>query len=226
MLPLCGRPVLEIMLERLNKFHSNIIIATTNDGSENPIVNLCIKLGVKYYQGDTENVLSRYYEAAKKFGAKEKDLIIRCTSDCPLIDPNIIENAIIEYETGKYDFFSTGHPSCGFPFGFSAELFTFEMLEEANENAKNGFEQEHVTPYFYHSNKNRFKLGEYYNPYPDASKYRLTLDEEDDYTAIKELYKLLDCKTDFNYSELLEILIANPYIYNMNAHIHQKTFKE
>ena len=66
MLPLCGKTVLEIMLDRLNEFKENIIIATTNDGTQTPIVDLCKKLGIKYYEGDTNNVLSRYYEAALK----------------------------------------------------------------------------------------------------------------------------------------------------------------
>ena len=220
MLPLCGKPALEIMLERLKEFKKNIIIATTDDGTEKPIVELCKKLDVKYYQGDTNNVLSRYYEAAVKFGAKNETIIVRCTSDCPLIDPDIVQSVINTYQSGSIDHISAS----GFPRGLDAEAFSFSLLQEAFLNATKDYEKEHVTPYIYLTNKEKFKLAQF-NSDKDASKYRITLDEQEDYLAIKEIYKKFNCNTSFNYDELLSVLKENKYIYELNAHIEQKKLK-
>lgn len=216
MLPLCSKTVLEMMLQRLEVFKENIIIATTNDGSEAPIVKLCESLHVNYYQGDTENVLSRYYHAAEKFGADEESIIVRCTSDCPLIDADIIKNAVEFFKQSDAEYVCACQES-GFPRGMDTEVFTFKHLQEAYENASTPHHKEHVTPYI----KEHVKCAMYKNK-NDHSKYRLTLDEKDDYKAIKELYAKLKCRSDFSYEELIETLEQNSYIYEMNKHVEQK----
>lgn len=217
MLPLCDKTVLEVMIDRLEPFKDKIIIATTNDGTQKEIVDICNKLNLKYYEGDTQNVLSRYYESAVKFGAQNDDIIVRCTSDCPIIDKNIIQNTIDTFVSSEADYTS----SCGFPRGMDTEVFRFSLLKEANENASSDYEKEHVTPYMYRTIKDRLKITAFKNK-NDDSKYRLTLDEKDDYKAIKEVYKLFDDQTDFSYQELMLKLHENPYIYSINSHVEQK----
>ena len=217
-LPLCEKTVLEVMMERLEPFKDNIIIATTNDGTQQPIVEICQKLHLKYYEGDTQNVLSRYYEAALKFGAKEDDILVRCTSDCPLIDKDIVQKTIDFFIASKADY---THNS-GFPVGMSAEVFRFSLLQEAYEKAQSDYEKEHVTPYMYVSQKDKLKITTFKNEQND-SNYRITLDEIDDYKAIQEIYKLFGCRTTFSYQELIQKLHQNPYIYAINAHVKQKS---
>ena len=217
MLPLSGKTVLEVMIDRLEPFKDKIIIATTNDGTQKPIVDICNKENIKYYEGDTQNVLSRYYESAVKFGAQDDDIIVRCTSDCPIIDKYIVQNTIDFFISSKADYTS----SSGFPRGMDTEVFRFSLLKEANENANSDYEKEHVTPYIYKTNKDRLKITAFKNK-NDDSRYRLTLDEEDDYKAIKEVYKLFDNQIDFSYSELMQKLHENPYIYSINSHVEQK----
>ena len=217
MLPLCSKTVLEVMIDRLEPFKDKIIIATTNDGTQKPIIEVCKKLDLKYYEGDTQNVLSRYYESAVKFGAQNDDIIVRCTSDCPIIDKEIVENTIDFFISSEADYTSSSR----FPRGMDTEVFRFSLLKEAYENANSEFEKEHVTPYIYKTNKDRLKITTFKNQ-NDDSKYRLTLDEEDDYKAIKEVYKLFDNKTDFSYQELMQKLHENPYIYSINSHVEQK----
>lgn len=220
MLPLCGKTVLEVMIDRLKSFEKNIIIATTNDGSEKPIVELCERRGLKYFRGDTHNVLERYYKAALSFGAKKSDTIVRLTSDCPLIDQNILKEMIDEFKIEKCDYLSNTIERT-FPRGFDIEIFGFDALKKAYENATLDYEKEHVTTYIHTTHKNEFKICSFKDKV-DNSKYRLTLDEEADFEAIKEIYRLLKCKTDFSYEELLEILKKNPHIYEINRHVEQK----
>lgn len=216
MLPLCGKSVLEVMLDRLQEFHENIIIATINDGSQTPIVELCKHLHVKYFEGDTDDVLARYFHAATKYGAEDEDIIVRCTSDCPLIDTQIIKETIAYFKNSDAEYVCACQNS-GFPRGMDTEVFSFKHLKEAYKNAISEHHKEHVTPYV----KENVKCAFYRNT-QDHSKYRLTLDEIDDYRAITALYEKLGCRTDFTYKEMIEVLEANPEIYEMNKHVEQK----
>jgi spore coat polysaccharide biosynthesis protein SpsF len=220
MLPLCDKSALEIMFDRLSKFKENIIIATTNDGSEKDITTLCEKLNIKYYRGDTNNVLSRYYESAIKFNIQEDDTVVRLTSDCPLMDGDILENVITFFENSEFDYVSNVVDR-SFPRGLDIEVFKFSALKKAYENASLELETEHVTTYIHTTHKSEFKIGSFKDK-EDNSIYRLTLDEKDDYEAIKEVYKKFDCKIDFSYEELIYVLKQNPYIYEINSHIEQK----
>ena len=220
MLPLCSKTVLEVMLDRLDKFVKNIIIATTDDGSEKPIIELCEKKRLRFFRGDTNNVLDRYYKTAAFFGAKEGDTIVRLTSDCPLIDQEILQKMLDEFKKSECDYLSNTIERT-FPRGLDIEIFSFETLKKAYENAKTKFEKEHVTTYIHTTHKEEFMICQYKNK-DNNSKYRLTLDEEADYEAIKEIYKLLECKTSFSYEELLEVLKKNPKVYEINSHIAQK----
>ena len=206
MLPLCGKTVLEIMLDRLAPFHKNIIIATTDDGSQTPIVQLCETLHVKHFEGDTDDVLSRYYHSAIKFDADDATIIVRCTSDCPLIDADIIKETIEFYKNSDAEYVCACQNS-GFPRGMDSEVFSFKQLKEAYEKAITEHQKEHVTPYI----KENVKCASYKNT-QDHSKYRLTLDEADDYKAITELYAKLGYRTDFSYEELIATLEKNPNI--------------
>jgi spore coat polysaccharide biosynthesis protein SpsF len=216
MLPLCGKTVLEMMLERLAPFKENIIVATTDEGSQTPIVELCKALHVKYFEGDTDDVLARYYLAAAKFSANDATLIVRCTSDCPLIDVGIVQDTIAFFQNSGAEYVCACQQS-GFPRGMDTEVFSFRHLKKAYFNALSAHHKEHVTPYV----KENARCALFQNA-QDHSQYRLTLDEADDYKAIQELYKKLDCKTDFSYETLIETLEQNPHIYEMNKHVEQK----
>ncbi len=220
MLPLCGKPVLQVMLERLKDFHSSIIIATTNDGTEQPIVDLCETLGIRVFQGDRNNVLERYYQAATFYGATDKDIVVRQTSDCPLIDPDITQHTITYYQLNDFDYVSAS-TGAGFPRGMDTEVFSYALLKEAWQNATESYEKEHVTPYLYRTIRTRLKFGQYKNS-ADHSRYRLTLDEQSDYQLIREIYRKLDCQTDFTYDDMIRVLQQNPYISEINASVEQK----
>ncbi len=217
MLPLCNKTVLEVMIDRLKSYKSNIIIATTNDGSQKPIVELCKKLGLKYYEGDTNNVLSRFYEASVKFNVKDEDIIVRLTSDCPLVDFDITKQTIDYFIKKDVDYVGSG-PHSGYPRGLDTAVFRFKLLKYMYENATDDYEKEHVTPYMAKMNLEVLS----YNNKIDDSKYRLTLDEKEDYEAITEIYKKFNNNVNFTYDELITMLNNNQYIYEINQNVQQK----
>lgn len=217
MLPLGNKPVLQILIERLKPFHEQLIIATTNDGSQTPIVELCQQLNVHYFEGDTNNVLERYALAARHFGAKKGDTIIRITSDCPFNDPDIVQQLLELHQLHAHSYCYTDiHHS--FPRGFDCEVFTYEALEEAYGNSDDPYEYEHVTPYIR-------KHGLHLCPLKreeDNSRYRLTLDTVEDYQMLEALYNQLSNPIHAPYADILEILKKHPNIPAINAHVEQK----
>lgn len=221
LLELCGMSVLEFMIKRLNEFKDKIIIATTNDGSEEPIISLCQKNKINYFRGSEENLLERFTQAAISFGAQENDIIIRLTSDCPLICIEPIKEGLVIFSNSDFDYYS----NCiqrSYPRGLDFEMVRFYRLKEAYMNATNKRDKEHVMTYFYHTNKDRFKLGNLML-HKDYSNFRLTLDEALDYEAIKETMRLLNCKIDFSLSELLNLLDNHPKIASINSSVKQKS---
>ncbi len=189
---LCGKPVLRQVADRLkhSKKIDEIIVATTTLQEDDLIENFCLENKINYFRGSSQNVLSRYYNAAKKYNAK---FIIRVTSDCPFIDPVVIDKMIDVFEnenkTGiKIDYLSnTLHRT--FPKGLDAEIFSFDSLKKAYEQAATDYDKEHVTPFLY-NNPHLFKLKNYLND-TDYSSFRLTLDTPADYNLINRIYELL-----------------------------------
>jgi len=223
LLPLCDRTVLEVVINRLKQYKDNVIVATTDDGTEAPIIDLCKRNNIRYYQGSTGDVLERYYLSAKNFNAKETDVIVRITSDCPLIDVGLLDKCIDMYRSGQYDYVSN-RLNRTVPVGLDVEVFNFRLLEYIHKNAKEDYEREHVTPYIYLTEKENYNLGSCEEAI-DNSQYRLTLDESSDYEAIKEVYKRFNNKIDFDYDELIELLDRNPYIKEINCSVSQKQIR-
>lgn len=219
LLPLCGRTVLEVMLRRLWRFRCSLIVATTNDGSEQEIVALCDQLGIACFRGDTEDVLGRFCGALRQVDAQPDDVVVRLTSDCPLFDSDLLESALQRFEQAGVDYLSNTIKRT-FPRGMDFEIMRVRVLCMADEEAKLPYQREHVTP-FIHQQPERFGL-ENFAQQEDHSAYRLTLDEVDDYQMIKQLYDLLGCRMDFGYVELLEMLRQHPEVAAMNAHVEQK----
>jgi len=218
MLPLCGMPVLQVMIERLPSWRQQIIVATTNDGSEQPIVQLCQQLGVRYFQGDTDDVLGRYYQAATFFGADDTTTIVRLTSDCPLIDDELTTQVIRTFAQGKHDMVNLG-PHSGYPRGLDCCAFAYPLLVKTQQLASHPADREHVTlgmAKFTDLQTLSISAGE------DLSHYRLTLDEPDDYQALIAVYSEFGNRLDFSYPQLKKVLKEKPYLYDINKNVTQK----
>ncbi|MGR3176665.1 MAG: cytidylyltransferase domain-containing protein [Candidatus Anammoxibacter sp.] len=221
---LCGKTVLQHVIERVRacSLLNEVIVATTIFSADDEIVAESEKCGVKWFRGSEDDVLARYYWAAKKYGA---DIVVRITSDCPLFDPQLL-GKMIEYfnrerdKGASVDYLSNSLIST-FPRGLEAEVFTFKALEYAFHNANKPSEREHVTPYLY-QHPELFCLKTYENN-EDLSSYRWTLDTIDDFRLIKEIYSALyNDENIFLTDEVVELMRKRPELIEINAYVEQK----
>lgn len=218
-----GKSVLEHVIQRLknSKMINDIIIATSNKEIDNRIVELCNLINIKCFRGSEDNVLERYYKCAKEYNG---DIIVRVTSDCPLIDSKVLDEMLEFYLNNKYKFITNAgnEKYRTYPRGLDIEIFSFELLERAYLNSSQLYEQEHVTPYIYENECSIF----YYKNSIDYSSYRLTLDTKEDYLLIKTIYnKLYKDSHEFYMNEIIQLLNENPELLDINKNIKQKSIK-
>ncbi|MEA5549886.1 glycosyltransferase family protein [Anabaena cylindrica UHCC 0172] len=224
---LCDKTVLSHVISRVKAclLVDEIVVATTTSLADNVIVVEAEKCDVKCFRGSEKNVLERYYLAAKKYQA---DVIVRVTSDCPLFDSEVLtgmlEYFINETKDGlEIDYLS----NClrrSYPRGLDAEVFTFNILEKAFQESRQPYQREHVTPYIY-EHPEIFSLHNQNNN-DDLSDYRWTLDTEDDWKLIEEIYKNLYREGEiFTTDEVVDFLEENPELLLINTHIEQKILK-
>jgi spore coat polysaccharide biosynthesis protein SpsF len=218
-----GKPLLEYQVERLQRvtLADELVIATTTNEQDDPIVELCDRLGVKFYRGSEEDVLERYYEAAQQHQA---DVVVRVTSDCPLIDPEIVDKAIENYLNSQ--------PTCDYvsnclertyPRGMDTEVFSFEALELAHSEAKAIPEREHVTP-FIHRQPQRFQIAQVWH-WESQSHHRWTVDTDADFELVKKILEVLFYQNPkFTMGECLNLLQQHSDWQQINAHVEQKQY--
>jgi spore coat polysaccharide biosynthesis protein SpsF len=218
MLPILGEPLLFRMIERIKSIkHSvNIVVATSTEKSDNKIVHLCHDKNITLYRGDLHNLLDRHYQVGLITGA---DIVIKIPSDCPLIDPSIIDKVIDFYlkSSEEYDFVSNLHPAT-YPDGNDVELMSFQALEKAWKEAERPFELEHTTPYIW-ENLDKFRIGnvEWETGLNYSMSHRFTIDYEADYQFIKRVYEELYPKNKkFNLNDILDLIARKPSIYKLN----------
>ncbi|SHH83247.1 cytidylyltransferase domain-containing protein [Clostridium grantii] len=221
---LFGKTILQHVIERVSQSEliDNIVIATTNLEKDDKIVEEAKKCDVQYFRGSEDDVLSRYYYAAKE---NNSDIIVRITSDCPLIDPNIIDEIIEFYKTQNYDIVTNAGADLlqrTYPRGLDTEVFSFKMLEEAFNCANEKYQREHVTPYIY-ENRNEIY---YYKNKDNFSNYRLTLDTKEDFELITNIYEnLYKGEHDFYLDEIVQLFNEKPELTKINEHVEQKKIK-
>lgn len=212
------KTLLEIHLLRILQAQSidKLKIATTDEEGSKYIVEVADKVGVEYFKGSVDDVLSRFYGTA----APEKpDYVIRLTSDCPLIDPSVIDDVVNFAVEHDYDYVRTDPRS--FPDGLDTEVMKFSVLERAYNEADLTSEREHVTPYIwkngtaeggdkFKSYKLQNKQGEY-----DANIYRITIDEPEDFEVLKAVIEALG--TDKSWKDYIDYLGEHPEIKSLNS---------
>ena len=222
LLPVAGRPMLSYQLERLRCVGQvdRIVIATTTNATDDPIVDFCATEGVDCTRGSEQDVLSRYFEAASRFAA---GTVVRVTSDCPLIDPQLVDSAISAYrdEAGGCDYVSNMlEPS--WPYGMAVEVFSARTLAEAHVEATAEAEREHVTPFIYWR-PGRYSLKSL-SMQPDLSQHRWTVDTPEDFELVRRILEsLYPHKPCFAMADVLALLAEHPDWAAINRHIEQKT---
>lgn len=210
-----GKTVLMHDLDRIKEMRSiNKIIVATTDLEEDNIIGKTVREydeSVGIIRGSKDDVLDRYYKASKAFNA---DVIVRITSDCPLIDPKISDLVVKTFLKNDCDYCCNTLPRT-FPHGLDTEVFSVEVLERAWKEAHTPYEREHVTPYI-RENPNKFKRVNVENEM-DFSYLRWTLDYPEDFEFITEIYKRLYPKKRIFYMEdVLNVLNNEPWLIKIN----------
>ncbi len=212
-----GISFLQHHINRLRQTGLPIIIATTNDGSEKPIVEFCRVNDIPVFCGDENNVLKRYYECAKKFGVTTA---IRVTSDCPLIDPGIISRGLEVYKKQPANTYYSNTTVRSYPRGMDYEIFSFQLLEDAYKHATEESDKEHVTPYIWKNRSGKVNVMSDVCP-GDDSRFRITLDTPEDQHLLTLLIEehgaaKLDC------AGIVKILNEHRELASINQMIEQK----
>lgn len=221
LLPVKGKPMIVHTLERLkhSRYIEHIILATSTLERDRAIVELAKKEGVEGFAGSEQDVLDRYWQAARPH---QPQVVVRCTGDCPVLDPKIVDQVIERHLQNKKDY-TSNTLTRSFPRGYDTEAFLFSALDRAAREAKLPFEREHVTPYIF-GHPEIFSLEQVVaDPKFHAPDLRLTVDTQEDFEFVAEIFNgLYESNPLFGAEEVTDFLKANPKLSQINAHIQQK----
>ncbi len=209
-----GKSIIEILLQRLSRSTEldQIIVATSSDPVNIPLINHVKQLGFKCEVGSENNVLKRYLDVSTKYGVEN---IVRITGDCPLVDAKLVDSILIEYKSLNYDYVSNTLNST-FPDGLDVEVFNLTSLKTSYELDRSLYNLEHVTPFIKNSSLFTKKTIEHSE---DLSNLRLTLDEFDDLLVLQNIFDFFSPRIDFSWLEVVELYNKRPKLFANNLYI-------
>lgn len=238
---IAGQPMLQRVFIRTSRSASisHTVFATTTDPSDDPVAEYCDFSGIPFTRGSLYDVLDRYYQAAKSAKA---DVVVRITADCPVIDPDLIDDVVNTLIDGEYDFVCNRLPPPWhrtYPIGLDVEACTFKVLARAWKEAKEPQHREHAMPYFYEgvelTTANRqlqtgisprgytIALLQYTTDFGD---YRWTVDTPEDLEFMRQVYSRFDGRDDFSWWEVLDLVHDHPELRKINAGVKHKTLQD
>lgn len=222
LLPVLGRPLLDLMIERV-RYSSGvdrIVVATTENPKDDAIEALAHSVGVGCFRGSEQDVMCRVLGAAQAFDA---DLLIELTGDCPLIDPSLIDEVISQHVASGADYTSNIHEGDRYPLGMAVQAFSTAVLADAAGRTEDVQDREHVSYYIYR-NPDRYCLCYVVAPpHLTDPELRLTVDEREDYELVSTIIRALyPVSPRFGLKEILNILAEQPHLREINAHIEQR----
>jgi spore coat polysaccharide biosynthesis protein SpsF len=211
-----GRPLLALQLDRIlkSKELDKVVIATSTLDKDDVIKFFCSDYGIECYRGSEDDVMSRYYNCAKKYNS---DIVVRMTADCPLIDPEIIDKIVQKFQNDNVDYCGNTVPpeTSKFPDGSDIEVFSMSALERANIEIKDTHFREHVTFQFW---QDQSYTSSQYTQDRDWSKYRITVDYQEDFEVVKYVFNELKVKNIFgDLDEIINIIDNNQEIKEKNS---------
>ena len=220
------KTVLDYVIEQTSnsKKIERIIVATTNLKEDNVIEEFCENKKIDYFRGSVDDVLDRHYQCAKKYSF---DIIVRVTSDNPIVDPEIIDLAIKKYEENKFDMVTTCNKR-SYPYGISVEVFSFAVLKESWKKSKLPSEREHVILYI-QNKKNNFRIFNLINS-KDLTHINCTVDNEADFKLVQEVVSNIR-ERPILMKHLVELFEKNPQLLEINKNSdpyegHKLSFKK
>ena len=211
-----GVPMIELLLSRLSKAKElgQIIVATSVDESNQPLVTHVEKSGFACEQGSENDVLNRFLKVARKHKA---DVIVRITGDCPLVDSELVDEVIRGFKSTDVDYFSNTNPPT-YPDGLDIEVFTLKALEQAHRETNKAFDREHVTPYIRKSDA--FSKTGLKND-PDLSGFRWTVDDFKDLEVVTDIFEHFAPDIHFGWKDVLALQQSQPHLFTANQNIQR-----
>ena len=210
-----GKSLLELLVERLS--HSatiqRTIVATSTNRQDDILTELCDGLGIPVFRGSEDDVLDRYFKAASTFGV---EVIVRITSDCPLIDPALVDEMVrffIEHRD-RFDLVTNRHPLT-YPDGLDADVMPIDALAHAWKHAREPHQREHTIPYFWEEGR---RVYNFEHPEKLFYRHRWTIDYKEDYELIKNIFEALYKEGElFSTQSILDFLACHPELREINA---------
>jgi len=221
LLPLSGKPLIARFMDRVlcSRLATTVVVATTTDSVDDELANDCSARGYEVFRGHPTDLLDRHYMAGKAYGA---DVVVKIPSDCPLIDPLIIDRVLTAFlsKSNDVDFVSNLHPA-SYPDGNDVEVMTMSILEKAWQSATQPYEREHSTPWLWDGNPDVRCMNVLWDNHVDHSMtHRWTIDYPEDYLFINAVYDaLLPRNPQFHLEDVLSLLQERPEIAAVNAHL-------
>lgn len=221
-LSLAGKPLLLRLNERIraSRYKGQIVVATTTEKEDDLICDICFQNNISFFRGHPTDLLDRHYKVGLYYNA---DAVVKIPSDCPLIDPRIVDRVLSFFITyqDKYDYVSNLHPAT-YPDGNDVEVMHMNVLKQAYFNATKSFEREHTTPYIW-ENPEKFRIGNV--TMPNGKDYsmlhRWVVDYEDDYIFVKSVYdELYHINPLFGCEEILQLVNKKQQLANINSHLN------
>ena len=215
MLDLGGRTIIDHVLSRCKVIRGVDVVccAVPRTAESRPILDIAEALEIETFEGSEHDVLARYWEAGKALNA---DVVLRVTSDCPLIDPLVCSEVLALIRSKEAEFACNNMPPT-WPHGLDCEAVTFDWLDKAYFEANKPFEREHVMPWI--RNHPNVKKANYICPYDGIEQHRWTIDKDCDFQFLRELWKRLPQgeKENFSYCTPLSIVTSEPKLLAINA---------
>jgi spore coat polysaccharide biosynthesis protein SpsF len=211
--------MLSYQIERLRQARGfdSLVVATTTNRSDDVVAEFCRAEGLDCYRGSEYDVLARYYEAAVEFAATE---IVRVTSDCPLLDPDVVERVIATFRGRDGCDYASNMLELTFPYGMAVEVMSFAALSDAHGHARDPVEREHVTPYIYRRPE-QFRIASV-EMTPNRSDHRWTVDTPEDFALVTRIFEALyPTNPNFRMNDVLTLLETRPDWREINRHVRQ-----
>ena len=212
--PINSVPMIGLLLTRLalSKELDQIIVATSLDPKNEPLVRYVKEQGFACEQGSENDVLDRFFHAAESHDA---DIVVRITGDCPLIDAGLVDEMITFFKAHDFDYITNTNPPT-FPDGLDIEVFRFKALKQASQESIDIYDREHVTPYI----RNSDQFSKMNLPYSrDLSSLRWTVDELSDFEVVQSVFNHFSPRVDFSWMEVLELQQKQPNLFRQNQQI-------
>ena len=208
------KPMIELLLSRLSKSKelNEIVVATSSRNENDKLEFLVETLGYKCTRGSENDVLRRFYESAISCQA---DVIVRITGDCPLVDPELVDECVREFKKNDIDYFSNIDPAT-YPDGLDIEVFSFKCLKRAYQDASSKYDREHVTTYI--RNSEAFMKSSMQNSI-DLSNQRWSVDEPEDLELIRNIFEYFSPDIYFSWNRVSELITSKPEFFKINESI-------